>query len=70
MGSQRELPSWVVPVAIAACVIVLGLIGWRVLGGSGEVGPAKEVHAGMYDIQKEIQKSREAKGAQGGAQSQ
>ncbi|HLK55394.1 MAG TPA: hypothetical protein VKU00_02450 [Chthonomonadaceae bacterium] len=68
MGSHRELPPWALPVAIVVSVAVLVVIGWRVLGGNGEVGPSKEVHPGMYDIRQEIQKARAAQGSQGGVQ--
>jgi hypothetical protein len=70
MSTNRELPSWALPVAVVICVFVLALIGWRVLAGDGEVGPSKAVHAGMYDIRSEIQKARAAQGEKGGTQRQ
>ena len=68
MRTNRELPVWALPVTILACLIVVMLVGWRLLAGGGEVGPRREVHAGMYDIRQEVQRARSAQGAQGGAQ--
>ena len=70
MGSNRELPTWALPLTVIVCVAVLALIGWRVFGGNGEVGPSKKVYPGMYDLRKEIQQSRAAREQQGGAHNQ
>lgn len=66
MRANRELPPWLLPVAIGVCVAAIAMIAWRVFGGSGEVGPSKPVHAGMYDIQAEIRKHQAEREHQGG----
>ena len=54
----KETPAWVLPLVIVAGVLLLAGIAWHALSGPGEgaPGPAKEVHAGMYDFRAEAQK--------------
>jgi hypothetical protein len=56
------LPKWVLPVAIVVGVLVIGLVGWKVYSGSSAGAPGKvvDVRPGMYDLQKEMQKSRQS----------
>ena len=68
MRTKRELPVWALPVIIVCCLAVVALIGWRSLAESGEVGPRREVHAGMYDMRQEIEKARLAQEPARGAQ--
>ena len=60
MASNRiktQLPEWALPVAIVVGVLVLAFVGYKAFTGySQDAGPAVQVHAGMYDFRKEVQK--------------
>jgi hypothetical protein len=55
MGS--DLPKWVLPVAIAIGLIVLGVVAWRAFTGTNVApGKAVQVRPGMYDFRAEYMK--------------
>jgi hypothetical protein len=48
---------------IAVAVVLLIFVGYRAFtANNGEVGPRKEVHAGMYDFRKEVQQRNASNG--------
>lgn len=56
---QKELPSWVLPLAIVVGVVVVGFIVWRGIAGyAAPVGQDIAVHPGMYNMRAEMQKPR------------
>jgi hypothetical protein len=54
-GMKKEIAPWMVPLAIAVCVVCIGFIAWRALNGNSAVSttPNKPVQPGMYDFRKE-----------------
>lgn len=55
-AKRSELLGWVLPIVIAIAIVVVIFVGYHAFtANSGEVGPRKEVHAGMYDFRKEVQ---------------
>ena len=49
---RMEIPPWAIGVAVVVGVALIAFIAWHALAGPTD-GPAKEVHAGMYDFRKE-----------------
>ena len=55
--SRKQLPSWVLPAVIAAVLLVLLAVGWKVLKDSNvSSAPITAVQPGMVDFHKEAQK--------------
>ncbi len=55
-SEHAELPAWVLPVVIAVAIVVLVFVGYRAFTtNSSDIGPRKEVHAGMYDYRQAVQ---------------
>src|SRR5689334_13638195 len=49
--STKEIPSWLLPAAIAVGIVLLAFIGWRVYTApSVNAGPPMEVKPGQFDI--------------------
>ncbi len=57
-SSRNGLPAWVLPVVIAAGVVILAFVGWKAFSGGshGATGQAVEVKPGMYDFRQEALK--------------
>ena len=55
--SSKELPPWVMPLAVILGVLLIVFVAVRALNGTSgnPAGPAREVHPGMYDFRKEAQ---------------
>lgn len=56
-GFRKQLPAWALPLAIIVGAAVLVLIGVKALtGGAPDAGPPLQVHPGMVDFRKEVEK--------------
>ena len=68
LGSEGgDSPPWAAIGAIAAGVLILGVIVWRTMFVSPlSAGPPKAVHPGMYDLRAEVAKMRAAQGGASG----
>jgi len=60
---QSEMPPWALPAAVAAGVLFLVVVGWRVFTGHDSAGPPIQVHPGQYDLRAEVAKMRAAREA-------
>lgn len=53
--TSRSLSRPQIAAALAVAILLIGLIGWRVAAGQSR--PAIPVHAGMYDLRQEMQRT-------------
>ena len=60
----QSVPIWAITIVAVFGVVIMGYFGWRtVVGKPEEVGPAKKVFPGMYDIRAEAAKMQNSQGA-------
>ena len=52
------LPPWKIAAALLLATLLIGFVGWRITNAAlGPQRPDLPVHAGMYNLRAELQKS-------------